>query len=83
MEEIKIEKHQVLSGEIGLEPKEHPVWLYKALDIKTQKYLTVIVDAPDINEELEKKIYTNIAIAFKRAEKNETVPRSNNGKMPA
>lgn len=72
MEEIKIEKHQVLSGEIGREPKEHPVWLYKALDVKTNRYLNVVVDSPEVSKETEEKIYTHIAIAFKRAE-HETI----------
>lgn len=73
MEEIKIEKHQVLSGEIGLEPKDHPIWLYKALDTKTNKYINVIVDTPNKpDKKTEEKIYTHIAIAFKRAE-HETI----------
>lgn len=73
MEEIKIEGMPILSGEIGLEPKEHPIWLYKAYDVKTDRYLEVIVDTPERPDpETEEKIYTHIAIAFKRAE-NETV----------
>lgn len=73
MKEIKIEGFPILSGEIGLEPKEHPIWLYKAYDPKTNRYLNVIVDTPERpNPETEEMIYTRIAIAFKRAE-NETV----------
>lgn len=75
LSEIKIESFPMMSGEIGLQPKDRPIWLYKALDTKTNRYLQVIVDTtnkPD--EKTEEKIYTHIAYAFQRAERttNET-----------
>lgn len=70
LEEIKIESFPVLSGEIGLEPKDHPIWLYKALDTKTNRYLEVVVDTPNRpDKKTEETIYTHIAYAFKRMEK--------------
>lgn len=72
LSEIKIESFSVLSGEIGLEPKDHPIWLYKAFDTKTNKYLGVIVDTPNKpDKKTEEMIYTHIASAFKRAEKEQ------------
>lgn len=74
MKEIKIECFQILSGEIGLKPKDRPIWLYKALDTKTNKFLEVVVDTPNKpDKETEEKIYIHIAQAFKRAENNETI----------
>lgn len=73
MEEIKIEGFPILSVEVGLEPGERPLWLYKAYDVKTDRCLEVIVDTPERPDpETEKRIYKHIAIAFKRAE-NETI----------
>lgn len=67
MNEIKIEDFPVLSGEVGLKPKDRPLWAYRALDIKTDRYLWVIVDSekkPD--EKTEKKIYAHILDTFKK-----------------
>lgn len=70
MDEIKIESFQVLQGEIGLEPKDHLVWLYKALDTKTQRYLIVVVDTTEKpDKKTEEVIYKHILATFKRAEK--------------
>lgn len=70
LSEIKIESFSVLSGEIGLEPKDHPIWLYKAFDTKTNRYLGVVVDTPNKpDKKTEEKIYIHIAYAFKRMEK--------------
>lgn len=69
MEEIKIESFSMLGGELGLEPKDKIVWLYKALDTKTNRYLGVVVDTPNRpDKKTEEKIYKYIAFAFKRAE---------------
>lgn len=72
LSEIKIESFSVLSGEIGLEPKDHPIWLYKALDTKTNKYIDVIVDTPNKpDKKTEENIYIHIAYAFKKAEEGQ------------
>lgn len=74
MEKIKIVGLPILSGEIGLEPKEHPIWLYKAYDPKTNRYVQVIVDTPERPDpETEEKIYKHIITAFKRAEDESTI----------
>lgn len=71
-EEIKIESFPMLKGELGLEPEDDYVWFYKAFDVKTQKCLEIIVDTPNRpDKETEEKIYTHIAYAFKRAEKEQ------------
>lgn len=70
MDNIKIESFKALNGEFGREPKDKPVWVYKALDTKTQQVLVVVVDTDKKPSKFgEEMIHKHILAAFKRAEK--------------